>query len=152
MVLEQIIHKSVMINAFPSNVWKALTDVDMMKEWMLDEDIEIITNWKIDGPIFIKGTLHWIPFENKGKVLQFEPEKTLEYTHLSSLSNLMDEKQNYVVYSFKLVAVHDQTKLSLVIKNFPTESIYQHLVFYWNTTLHILKEFIENKKTTYEKH
>ena len=109
MVLEQIIHKSIIINAPPSKVWETLTNIDIMKKWMLDEDIEIVTNWKIDSPIIIKGTLHWVYFENKGKVLKFESQKTLRYTHLSSLSRLSDEERNYVIYEFKLETTPNQT-------------------------------------------
>jgi hypothetical protein len=39
--------------------------------------------------------------------------------------------------------VQDQTSLTLTINNFPTETIYRHLDFYWRTTLVMLKKFTE---------
>lgn len=138
------IYKSTTVNASPAKVWKALTNPELMKKWMLDDDIDIITNWEIGSPVVIKGTLHWVYFEDIGTVLKFETEKTLQYTHLSSLSKLADEKQNYVVYEFNLEPVSDKTLLSISLHNFPTESIYQHLTFYWNTTINVLKNFIEH--------
>jgi uncharacterized protein YndB with AHSA1/START domain len=143
---EKIIYKKIDINALPSEVWKALTDTDMMQEWMLDEDIHILTNWNVDSPIIITGILNGHTFENKGAVLKYEYEKNLHYSHLSSLSNLSDEEKNYVVYNFNLTQRTTHTSLSVTIHNFPTESIYQHMNFYWNTTLNFLKQFIEKQK------
>ena len=136
--------KSILIQAPVSKVWKALTDVSLIKKWILEEEINIKTDWKIGSAILIEGSAHWVYFENKGTVLQFEPGKILRYTHLSSLSRLPDEPGNYSEIEFKLSAMSDQTDLTLSLSNFPTRSIYQHLLFYWNTTLGIIKKFIEN--------
>lgn len=59
--------------------------------------IELITNWKVGSPITIKG-FHHIKFENKKTVLQFEPDKVLQYDYLSSLSRLPDKPENYSIY------------------------------------------------------
>ncbi|HEY8894738.1 MAG TPA: SRPBCC domain-containing protein, partial [Niastella sp.] len=79
----------------------------------------------------------------KGTVLQFEPGKVLSYSHLSSLSRLPDQPNNYTVITFNLAPLQDQTSLTLTINNFPTETIYRHLDFYWRTTLVMLKKFTE---------
>ena len=139
------LYKSIAIKAHPSVVWRAITDTELMQKWMLDEEIEVSTTWRLGSLIIINGNLHDIYFENRGTILKIEAEKCLQYSHLSSLSKLADEKQNYVIYEFKLSPVSEKTLLSLSIHNFPTESIYQHLNFYWNTTLHILKDFIETQ-------
>ncbi|MES2513056.1 MAG: SRPBCC domain-containing protein [Bacteroidota bacterium] len=146
MFQKDAIYKSVTVNASSAKVWEAITNPELMKKWMLDDEIEITTTWEPGSAIVIKGTLHWVYFEDKGTVLKFEPEQTLQYTHLSSLSKLADEKQNYVIYEFKLKTVSDKTLLSVSLHNFPTESIYQHLAFYWSITLNILKHFIETTK------
>lgn len=36
----------------------------------------------------------------------------------------------------------------LSLSNFPTESIYKHLAFYWDITLELLKKLIEVDKTS----
>lgn len=46
---------------------------------------------------------------------------------------------------FSLQPVQDLTILTLTVSNFPTESIYKHLAFYWNVTLEVLKRKMENK-------
>jgi uncharacterized protein YndB with AHSA1/START domain len=85
---EQIASKTIEIHAPAFKVWEALTNPELMKKWMADRDTElnIITDWIVGSPIIIYGKLHRIKFENTGRVLQFEPEKVLQYNHLSSLS------------------------------------------------------------------
>ncbi|MES2133227.1 MAG: SRPBCC domain-containing protein [Bacteroidota bacterium] len=140
---ELLFSKTVVIHALSSEVWQALTNPELMKQWMAEEEITIITHWKVGAPILIKGEGHWVYFENKGIVLQYEPEKVLQYSHLSSLSKLPDTAENYSLIKFNLVPTENQTTLTLSLGNFPTESIYKHLAFYWNITLNLLKEFIE---------
>ena len=112
---------------------------------MYDTEINIITDWNVGSPILIRGRLHRIKFENKGVVLQFEPEKILQYSHLSSLSRLPDKRENYSVLEFRLAPINNQTSLTLTLSNFPTETIYKHLAFYWNVALEVLKKMIEEQ-------
>ena len=138
-----IISKTVLINAPTSQVWEALTDTTLMKKWMFEKEIEIITDWQVGGPIITRGDLHGIPFENKGQVLQFEPEKVLRYNYLSSISRLPDKPESYSIFDFRLTPIGNQTPLTLTVTNFPTESIYKHLAFYWSVTLEIIKKLLE---------
>ena len=145
---EKIVNKSITIDAPASKVWNTLTHPDLMKKWMSPEEITIITDWKVGNSFIIQGNVHGIDFENRGTVLQFEPEKILQYNHLSSLSELTDEAINYVVIDFRLTSMKNETTLTLTLSNFPTESIYKHLVFYWNVTLEIIKKMIENQPSS----
>ena len=140
-------NNSIIINAKPATVWEALTDPQLMAKWMAETEIEIITGWHVGSSIIIQGDLHGIPFENTGHVLQFEPEKLLRYSHLSSLSNLPDEIESYSVIEFSLQPKGKETVLTVTLNNFPTDAIYMHLVFYWSVTLEMLKEFIERYET-----
>jgi len=140
---DQTFNKTVVIAAPTSTVWGALTNPILMKKWMSETEIEILTDWNVGSPFLIRGKLHGIKFENKGKVLEFEPEKVLRYSHLSSLSRLPDKAENYAVFEFRLSPKDHQTNLSLTVSNFPTESIYKHLAFYWNVTLEIIRKMIE---------
>jgi hypothetical protein len=114
-----------------------------MKQWMLHDEIEIITDWKVNSSIIIRGNLHGHLFVNTGTVMHFEPLQHLAYTHLSSISELPDVPGSYTTLDFTLEAVDNETKLTITCSNFPTESIYKHLLFYWNGTLGILKKLLE---------
>jgi uncharacterized protein YndB with AHSA1/START domain len=138
------IERTVLINVPASSVWKTLTEPALMKQWMGDPDMEIDiqTNWLVNGPIVISG-FHHLTFENKGTVLQFEPAQALKYNFLSSLSRLPDIPENYTTIGFTLSPADNQTALTLLITNFPTETIYRHLDFYWRTTIELIKQLVE---------
>ncbi len=140
--------KTIIINSPPSIIWKALTEPALMKQWMgeLEMNIEIQTDWTINSPIIISG-YHHVKFENKGTVLLFEVNKKLAYTHLSSLSRLPDKPENYTFFDFTVAPIDSHTSLTLTISNFPTETIFKHLEFYWRATIKMLKTFIEGQKT-----
>ena len=141
--VDELFVKTIHIDAPPSKVWEALTTPELMKKWMSETEIDILTDWKVGSPFTIRGRLHGIKFENKGIVLDFEKEKILRYSHLSSISRLSDKPENYSVFEFALTPIDDQTSLTFKASTFPTETIYKHLAFYWNVTLEILKRMIE---------
>ena len=142
----KVFNKVVIIHAPTSQVWQALTAPELMKKWMMpDLELNISTDWKLGSPMIIRGTMNGKAFENNGKVLQFEPEKILQYSHLSSISRLPDRPESYTLIEFRLQPTENQTTVTLTLSNFPTESIYQHLVFYWNVTLEVLKKMIEEQ-------
>jgi uncharacterized protein YndB with AHSA1/START domain len=140
----KVMSKTVNINASTSQVWHVLTTPELMKQWMMsDIEIDLITDWKVGSPLVIRGNMNGKNFENRGTVLQFEPNKTLQYSHLSSLSRLPDRPENYAMVEFRLKPKDERTTLTLTLTNCATESIYKHLAFYWNVTLEVLKQMIE---------
>jgi uncharacterized protein YndB with AHSA1/START domain len=141
---EWVFKKDISIGVVPSVIWHLLTHTAAMKQWMSEAVTDIITDWTVGGPFIIRGQLYKKPFENTGTVLSFQPEHLLEYTHLSSLSKLPDVPESYCRFSFGLEKVGDATRLTLTISNFPTETIYRHLAFYWSVTLELLKKHIES--------
>jgi uncharacterized protein YndB with AHSA1/START domain len=110
-ISDKIFHKTIHINAPISKVWETLTTPELMKKWMFEKEIEILTDWTVGSPILIRGHLERMKFENKGRVLQFEPEKILRYSHLSSLSRLPDKPENYSILEFRLAPISNQTTL-----------------------------------------
>lgn len=146
--MTQRIDKTIIIKAPPYTVWDTLTNPDMIRQWVGEPEmgIEIITDWKVGNPIVIKG-FHHIKFENKGTVLHVEPNKVLQYNYLSSLSRLPDKPENYSIVEFRLAPapLENQTSLTLTLSNFPTETIFKHLDFYWKTTVEIIKKVIEKQ-------
>lgn len=145
---EKTFSKTVDINTSPEKLWKVLSEPDLMKRWVSDSEVEILTDWKLGSPItmLVHANSYKDYFENKGTVLQFKPEHILQYSHLSALSRLPDLIENYTVITFTLIPGNDKTSLNLTLSNFPTETIYQHLAFYWNITLELIKKRIENEK------
>ena len=141
------VKKMVSIDTPPSKVWEYLTEPNLMKKWMGEPEmnIEVTTDWIIGNPILIKG-FHHVNFENKGKVLQFDPQNMIQYSHLSSISHLPDIKENHSIITFTIEPKGKKTLLEIQVENFPTELIYKHLDFYWQGTADILKDLIEQEE------
>jgi uncharacterized protein YndB with AHSA1/START domain len=138
------VERTVVIDAAPAVVWRALTEPTLMRRWMGEPEmqIEIDTDWTVGGPFVVRG-FHHVRFEGRGTVRTFEPERALEYTQLSSVSRLPDVPESYSVITFALAPQGAGTSLTLTLRDFPTHTIYKHLDFYWRTTLEILKQFVE---------
>lgn len=139
------IENTIIIDAALDVVWRFLTEPELMKQWMGEKemDIGVETDWKVGNPIIITG-FHHANFQNTGTVIAYNNNELLSYLHLSSLSHLPDVKENYSLITFLLKAIDQNTQLTLHVENFPTESIYRHMDFYWRGTLSVLKDFIEN--------
>jgi uncharacterized protein YndB with AHSA1/START domain len=147
--MNQQIEKSILIHASPQVVWKYLTTPDLMSQWMGEPElnIKVITDWKVGGPILIKG-FHHVKFENKGFVMHFDPYRLIRYSHLSSISGLPGSIDDHSLITFLMEPKREQTLLKLHIEHFVTDTIYRHLAFYWEGTLEILKKMIEKDTFT----
>jgi uncharacterized protein YndB with AHSA1/START domain len=76
------------IEAPPKRVWTALTDPDEIEKYMFGS--HVVTDWKPGSPIVWKGEYEGKQYEDKGKVLEYEPERLLRVTHFSPLSGQED--------------------------------------------------------------
>lgn len=142
MTFGRIVSKSININASSSKVWEALTNPNLMKQWMMDAEIEIKTNWEPGSPIIISGKMNG-HFEYKGTILQFEPEKILRYNSWTKISRLPDLPENYSVIEFRLTE-GNQTELTVIQSNLIAEAAYEHANFYWTSALNVLKHIAES--------
>lgn len=142
--MTKLIREEVLIRAQPSEVWAALTEPQLMRQWMGEPEmvIAVDTTWNVGEPIIISG-LHHARFRNEGTVLHYEPERRLTYTHLSSLSRLPAVPESFSTFDFVLTQAAAGTTLTLTIRGFPTESIFKHLAFYWRVTVKLLAELVE---------
>lgn len=128
--------ESITIDAPASIVWESLTRPELMRAWMGEPamKLEVSADWRIGGAVIMRG-FHTGRFETRGKVLAFEAESRLSYTHLSSISRLPDQPENYTIFEFRLTPLGERTRLDFEAHGFPTEVIFKHLAFYWGGTL-----------------
>ncbi len=138
------IEKTISIAATPAKVWAYLTQPELMEKWIGEPEmnIKVETDWVIGKAITIKG-FHHIDFQNTGEILAFVPHQLIRYNHLSSLSKLPARLENHTTISFSLQSSENTTQITVVLENFPSETIYRHLDFYWQSTIHILRKQIE---------
>jgi uncharacterized protein YndB with AHSA1/START domain len=73
---------SRVIPANEAEVWETLTSEEGMKAYMMGA--EVTADWRVGGPIVMRGEYDGKPFEDRGEVRSFEPWRRLSYTHTSS--------------------------------------------------------------------
>ena len=73
------------INASAGKVWDALTDPGMIKKYMFESTV--ISDWKEGSKIIWKGEWEGRTYEDKGKILRFEPKKVCNTVTLARFQN-----------------------------------------------------------------
>lgn len=133
------------IRAPAANVWQALTIPQLLTDWMTSYGIKMMveTDWQIGSPIRFTGDLHGMTYVNKGVIKTFKPEKCLEYSFWSSLSQLDDQAEFYSLLSFHLEERAEVTSLQLNQGPFLLETMMKHSEFYWKVALAKLKDKLE---------
>jgi uncharacterized protein YndB with AHSA1/START domain len=106
-----VAERCITIEASIGAVWQALTDPELVKEYLHGTDME--TDWQIGGPVTWKGDWKGQSYEDKGKVLEFDPQTLLKYTHWSSMGGSEDKPENYHTVTYELVEQDAKTILTL---------------------------------------
>jgi uncharacterized protein YndB with AHSA1/START domain len=132
---------STMIEAPVPFVWGALTKPKIIKRYMFGT--EVVTDWKVGSPITWKGEWKGKSYEDKGKILKLERERTLQYSHFSPLSGKADAAENYHTVTIELERVGDGTMVTLSQDNNSTEADREHSKKNWQTMLDGMKELLE---------
>jgi len=136
-----IARASVSIDAERSKVWEALVDPQAIKEYMFGS--EVVTDWREGSQIIWRGEWQGKAYEDKGRVLQFKPERKLQYSHFSPLSGQPDAAENYHIVTIDLSGEEGQTTVTLTQDNNQTEEALQHSQENWQMMLTSLKKFLE---------
>lgn len=133
---------SVLINAPPPSVWKALTTPEIIKRWFFGVDTE--TDWTVGSPIVHRGEYKGQAYVDKGTVLAFEPEKLLVHTHWSSVSGLPDAPEHYQTVSWRLTDADGGTELTVTDDNIRSQEARATSDQAWEAALTALKEMVES--------
>ena len=141
MANDLIARASTRIDASAYDVWRALTDPKLVKQYFFGTDLK--TDWKPGGAIRWSGEWQGKAYEDKGKVLEVQPGKRLRYTHFSPLSGLPDEPANYQTITVDLAADGGGTRVSIEQDGNPDEKARDHSQDNWKMVLEGLKKLLE---------
>ena len=130
------------INAPVSKVWQALINPEMIKQYMFGT--EVISDWKVGSPIIYRGEWQGKTFEDKGKILKVEPERTLVSTHWSPLSGTPDTPENYHTVTYSLSGDGKSTMVTIKQDNNASEEERQDSEKNWKMMLDGLKKLLED--------
>jgi uncharacterized protein YndB with AHSA1/START domain len=129
------------IDAPPKKVWTALTDPAEIEKYMFGS--HVVTDWKPGSSIIWKGEYEGKKYEDKGEVLEVEPERRLKLTHFSPLSGQEDVPENYHTLVYELESDGSTTRVALTQDGNPTEEAAKHSQANWQKMLSGLKEVVE---------
>jgi uncharacterized protein YndB with AHSA1/START domain len=131
------------VQAPASAVWAALTDPKAVKQYMLGTDV--VTDWKKGGPIVWKGEYEGRTYEDKGVILELDPNERISYSHFSPLTGKPDVPENYHTVTVVLApgARSGTTAVTLTQDNNPDDEAREHSTAFWQDMLDKLKAVVE---------
>jgi uncharacterized protein YndB with AHSA1/START domain len=132
---------SINISAPASSVWDALINPEIITKYFFGA--EVISDWQEGCPITFKGEWNGNKYEEKGIILQIQPNKVLQYTHWSNLEGLPDLPEHYRTWTFTLSEEGDGVQLFVSEDNIPTEKQKVRSDEFWTGVLSNIKEILE---------
>ena len=101
------------------------------------------TDWKPGSPIVWKGEYEGKAYEDKGEIVEVEPERRLKVTHFSPLSGAGGCARELPHARLRARAARWQTHVSLSQDNNPNDEAAEHSRANWEKMLAGLKEVAE---------
>lgn len=137
-----VINKERQINADLKTVWTVLTNPTEIKKWL---GVDIYSDWEPQSDITFTFTWEGKNYEDKGKIIRFDKERSFAYLYWSGFSGLPDTPENYSKIEFLVEPAKEKTLLKLSHSAFPTETMYKHSDKNWEETLNMIKKLSEEK-------
>ena len=135
-------HAAITVRAPASKVWEALTQPALIKQYMFGTDV--VTDWKVGGPILYRGQWQGRSFEDKGTVLEVDAEKKLVCTHWSPLSGVPDAPENYHTVTYLLSGHDGATEVTILQDRNASEQEKAESEQNWKMMLAGLKKVVES--------
>lgn len=129
------------VAATPADVWRALTDPDMIAKYFFGSRVQ--TDWKTGSPIVWRGEYEGKRYEDKGEILEVQPNRLLRVPHFSPLAGLPDEPEHYHTLTYELDERNGITHVLLTQDNNGTEAEAERATANWTTMLEALKNTVE---------
>ncbi len=129
------------VAASPGDVWKALTDPDVIATYFFGSRVE--TDWRPGSSIVWRGEWQGKPYEDRGTVLRVEPHRLLKVTHFSPLSGLPDTPENHHTVTYTISEREGRVHLLLQQDNNRDEAEAGHAAENWRMMLGELKRTVE---------
>ncbi|MBS1490802.1 MAG: SRPBCC domain-containing protein [Bacteroidetes bacterium] len=128
------------IHAPLEKVWEALTNPEILKQYFFGT--EMITDWKVGNPILFQGVWEGKPYQDKGEVLEYEHNKKLSYSYLSSWSGKEDLPENYLWVYYEVTSRGTTTELTIRQSNYNEEQA-KHSEGNWAALVANMRKTIE---------
>ncbi|WP_221392267.1 SRPBCC domain-containing protein [Dyadobacter sp. NIV53] len=132
---------SISIHATPAEVWQALINPAIIKEYMYGTETR--TDWVLGSPITFSGEYNGKSYIDKGEILAINPERVLSYSYWSSLSGTDDFEDNYAHITYHLSEFDDETILVITQDNLEDDEEVIKVEDNWMKVSHTIKSVVE---------
>jgi uncharacterized protein YndB with AHSA1/START domain len=124
-----------------SDVWEALIDPKLIAKYFFGSQVK--TDWQPGSPIVWKGEYEGKSYEDKGEILDVEPNRRLRVTHFSPMTGLPDKPENYHTVTYDLDEQDGGTHVTLSQDNNGSEEEAERSTANWEMVLSGLKKTVE---------
>lgn len=141
MAIDLKLHKQIQLKASKEDVWDALTNPDIIKQYMFGANA--ISDWKLGSELIFEGEYQGQHYRDKGHIMKISPEKILQYNYWSGFSGLPDKPENYMIITFEIEDAEGDTLLKLTQSQFNNKTQYEHSDKGWDSCFAIIKDILE---------
>jgi uncharacterized protein YndB with AHSA1/START domain len=129
------------IHADTDQVWKVLTDSNLVSKWMMGARVE--STWQRGGSITWSGVYKGKQYTDKGEVIEIDPGTRLVHTHFSAMSGAEDKPENYHRLTWQLDRDGSSTKLTLTQSGASSAKEADQFKENWRTMLDQFRDVAE---------
>jgi uncharacterized protein YndB with AHSA1/START domain len=133
---------SIGIDASSAVVWNALVNPATIEKYFFGA--KVVSDWKQGSPITFTGEFNGNSYHEKGTILQYQPEKVLQYSHWSDLEQLPDLQEHYRNWTFRIESGSPNVVLSVIEDNIPDETKRVRSDEFWSGVLTTIKAIVES--------
>jgi len=139
---ERTANATITIDVPAAKVWEALTKPELVKQYLFGA--EVISDWKVGGPLNYRGEWEGKQYEDKGTILEINPNELLMATYFSPMSGREDKPENYSTLTYTLSETSGRTTLTIKQENNTSREAAEQSKKNWNMILQAIKKLLEN--------
>jgi uncharacterized protein YndB with AHSA1/START domain len=141
MSLDYKINKEIRIKTNKSELWKALTNPELIKQYLMGTNV--ISEWKEGSKIVYQGNFNGIDFKDEGVIDILDIEKRYQYSYWSNNHGTENKPENYVSILYDITENNEEVILEVTQSNYKSKEIADGMEQIWELILSNLKMFLE---------
>lgn len=132
---------SITTTAPVAKVWDALINPSIIKQYMFGTNA--VSDWKKGSSVVYRGEWEGKPYEDKGVIVEIEPEKRIVMDYYSSFSADTAAADNHRLIAYALESNENTTTLTVTQDNNPSAEAAAESTQNWEYILGEMKKILE---------